>query len=358
MKIRIIPAAQLTQDLVSAWSGLQRSNQALASPFFRPEFTLAVAAERRGVNVAVLEERGEPVGFLPFERSRWGSGQATGAFINEFQGAIVRSDVEWEPRVVVRAAGLRHWRFDHLAAAQSAFAPYRYVFVDSPYLDLSQGFEHYRKSRGKSAARFLAQISYKERKASREIGEVRLDVNPADRGALGRLIHWKREQCTRNYTRFVYDFDWLNRLHDRCLDQATDDFAGMLFSLYMGNRLAACCFGIRSHGVMQGSILGYDRELKRYAPGLVLVSRMAQAANALGITRIDMGSGRSSYKDSLASGYFQIAEGVIPAQPALDRIHCGWFRAKQRLRATWLRKPAGVYRRWIFSTRALLGYEG
>ena len=45
--IRIIKADQLTPDLVAAWSEIQRGNRCLASPFFRPEFTQAVASVAR-----------------------------------------------------------------------------------------------------------------------------------------------------------------------------------------------------------------------------------------------------------------------------------------------------------------------
>ena len=41
-------ASQLTPEQVQAWSRLQREDPAVDSPFFRPEFTQAVAAIRAG----------------------------------------------------------------------------------------------------------------------------------------------------------------------------------------------------------------------------------------------------------------------------------------------------------------------
>jgi CelD/BcsL family acetyltransferase involved in cellulose biosynthesis len=348
MKINVIPVTELSAEHISAWSRFQRSDQNLANPFFRPEFALAVAAERGGVNVAVLEQAGEPVGFLPFERSRWNIGRAVGSCINQSQGAIVRSDVTWEPREAVRAAGLRSWQFDHLAAAQMAFAPYRFGVGDSAYLDLSQGFEHYHKSRGKSAAKFISHIFQKERKAGRELGDVRMDANAADRAALNRLINWKIDQCREKQVSCVYGADWLVRLNERFLDCAEQDFQGMLFSLYMGDRPAAGLFCLRSGAVLQGSILGYDRELGGYAPGFVLLMRVAQMVNSLGITRISLGKSDAAYKNNIATACDPVTEGAVLSRPSLAPFYRGWVHVRDRLRATPLRGPVRRMRRWMF----------
>lgn len=355
MKINVLPAAQLSAEHISAWSQIQSSDQGLANPFLRPEFTLAVAAERGGVDVAVLEQCGEPVGFLPFERARWKVGRAVGSYINQFQGAVVRPDVTWDPRDAVMAAGLRSWRFDHLTASQTAFDPYRYAAGDSAYLELSQGFEHYQKARGKSAAKAISHIFQKDRKAGRELGEVRLEANSADRAALDRLIRWKIDQCREKQVSCVYAIDWLARLHRRMLDYATPDFQGMLFNLYMGDRPAAGLYCLRSGSMLQGSILGYDRELGGYAPGFVLLMRVAQLANSLGIERISLGKSDASYKSNIASACEQVTEGTVLSRPSLAPFYRSWVRVRDRLRATPLRGPVRRMRRLMFNMGARVG---
>ncbi len=148
--IRSIPVRQLSAELGAAWSALQQGQPALSNPFYRPEFAQAVAAERGDVEVAVLEQAGAPLGFLPLERSRRQHGAPVGSHINECQGAIVRSGVEWSPEQVLRAVGLRSWRFDHLGSAQAAFAPFQHVVAASPYFDSA------RSCAGRSAAGALA----------------------------------------------------------------------------------------------------------------------------------------------------------------------------------------------------------
>ena len=355
MKINTIPAAELSPEHLAMWSHMQRSDPTLNNPFFRPEFTLAVAAQRTDVRVAVWEESGEPVGFLPFERSRRCVAQAVGSCMNLAQGAIARGDLDWSPREVVRAAGLRGFCFDNLLMSQKAFAPFQYVVGPSAYLDLSQGFESYHKGRGKSAANAVSHIFQKDRKAGRDLGEVRLEIN-SGRAELHQLLQWKIAQCRAARARCLLGLDWVIRLHEKLLDHSSEDFAGMLFSLKMGDRLAAAFYCLRSRGLLQGSILGYDRSLAPYAPGLVILMRVAQIANSLGITRVDLGPGGGQYKDRLASAFDQVSEGAVTAQKSLAPLYRNWIRAKDRLRTTRLGVPARRVRYWMLSARQMLGY--
>ncbi len=356
MKIYVIPATQLTADHIAAWSRIQLGNPGLINPFFRPEFTSAVAAEREGVDVAVWEQGGEPVGFLPFERMKGRTGRAVGYYINQFQGAITRPEARWSPRDVVRAAGLRRLTFDHLAAAQPAFSQYQYVQTPSHYLDLAQGFDHYKSSRGKSAKTFVSHVQQKDRKASRDVGEVRVESNTLDRAAFTKLLEWKIDQSKKTHIPCVYDLDWVMRLHERLLDANSEHFSGMLFSLYMGDRHAGGFFCLRSGGVLQGSILGYDRELSPYAPGLVLLMRVAQMCPELGITRIDMGAGDEFYKEKISSGFENVSEGNVCSQSMLAPMYRHMYQVKDRLRGTKLRGPVRAMRAWMLTVRIRMGF--
>ena len=65
-----------------------RPTQRWTALTFGPEFTQAVAAVRGDVEVGVLEERGEPVGFFPFQRSRRNVARPVGGKMSDFQGLI------------------------------------------------------------------------------------------------------------------------------------------------------------------------------------------------------------------------------------------------------------------------------
>jgi len=357
LKVDVFPAAKLPKDHLAAWSQIQQADPTLANPLFRPEFTQAVAAERPDVAVAVWEQAGEPVGFLPFERTRQLSGRAVGFYINECQGAITRPGLVWSPSEVIRAAGLRSWRFDHLRDSQRAFTPHHYIEQKSIYLDLSKGFDLYRKSRGKSLSEFVTRTIQKDRMAGRELGDVRVEINPADPVAFEQLLQWKIDQTRRTRVPCMFDMDWVIALHKRLLACDTENFAGMYFTLRFGHRLAAGLFGFRSGNVLQGSVLGYDRELSRFAPGFVLMVRVAQFATSLGITRIEMGSGKEPYKEKMASGFEPLYEGMVPTSPAWNPVCRNLYRTKHWLRATKLRGPVVAARAWMFAAKVRLGFN-
>jgi CelD/BcsL family acetyltransferase involved in cellulose biosynthesis len=89
--VTAVPGSALSGNLVARWSALQLADPEPASPFFRPEFTQAVARVRDGVFVAVVEDGRVPVGFLPFERARLGIGKPVGRHLSGPVDEVARS---------------------------------------------------------------------------------------------------------------------------------------------------------------------------------------------------------------------------------------------------------------------------
>ena len=139
MKISVVPGEKLTPELVLRWSQLQRRDPALASPYFRPEFTRAVAAVRDDVEVGVMRQGGEVVGFFPYQRSRRNVGRPVGGRLSDYQGVIAQSGVCWDAEELLRGCRLRAWHFDHLLTAQEPFSKYHRVAAESPYIDIGDG---------------------------------------------------------------------------------------------------------------------------------------------------------------------------------------------------------------------------
>src|SRR4051794_1927476 len=131
MNIRTTTFDRLKGDEIAAWSAIQRGNSVFSSPYFRPEFTQLVASVCSDVEVAVLEESSAPIGFFPFQRSRFSVGLPVGSLINDFQGIIAPPEMEIEPRELLRACRLSSWRFNHLLPAHASFNEHAWVSEDS-----------------------------------------------------------------------------------------------------------------------------------------------------------------------------------------------------------------------------------
>jgi len=203
MKVQLFAATALPSRHRKRWQELCRGNPDLLSPYFHPEFTAAAGRAHGNVEVAVVEQGGEPVAFFPFHRGRFGSSRPVGGRLSDYHGVIMAPDTTVDARQLLRACNLTVWSFDHALASQTMFQPFAEARSESPTMDLRGGFEAYMEAKKKSGAGRISQMQRKARKLGREVGPVRLQVHVDDPAVLDRIIAWKSEQCRRTN---VYDF--------------------------------------------------------------------------------------------------------------------------------------------------------
>jgi CelD/BcsL family acetyltransferase involved in cellulose biosynthesis len=357
MKVTTIPADDLSEELVAAWKHLQTADRSVDSPFFRPEFTQAVAAVRHSVEVAVLEHEGQYVGFFPYQRSRGDVGRPVGGRLSDFQGIVMRPGIQLDPMQLVRHCRLSVWHFDHLIAAHTAFVPFHWSQACSPCIDLSSGYEAYIEQRRAAGATDVLQVLKKRRKSEHQMGTVRFEPRTTDTHVLDTLIKWKSQQYHRSGSTSPFSFPCTVALLERLLTLPdTSDFAGMLSALYIGDRLAAAHFGMRSGRVLHWWFPAYDPELSKYSPGSQLLLELAKVGGSLGIDRIDLGKGVEPYKCSFMTGAIPLAEGSVDARAVTRTMQRAWHHARHWTRQSPLRAPALRLRNWMLSTFNLLGY--
>jgi CelD/BcsL family acetyltransferase involved in cellulose biosynthesis len=335
MNIRRQSFDQLTAEEIAAWSAMQSANPQLASPFFRPEFTQAVAAVRNGVEVAVLEEGGRPIGFFPYERTRGRGALPVGSRLSDFHGVIAGSQFEFDPIRLLRCCGLSSWRFDHLESSQSPLARFAYRHADSPFIDLAQGFETYAAG---LSTHFRASLRRKRNNLEREFGPVRFEPDVRDRSILSTLFQWKRQQYQKSKVLDVLGIRWVSELLEDILVFRSTEFSAMMPVLYAGDRVVAICYLLRSGRVLHSWFPAYDCQAARCSPGMQLNLEILRAAASLGITRVDLGKGEEEYKSTLRTGAVQVAEGAVDLSSLKASARSAWWAVRNRLHASPLRK--------------------
>ena len=351
MRISVISAVELDSSLRSRWHSVQAASPELASPFFCPQFTEAVACIRSDVRVAILEDDTQVVGFFPFQRRRGGFGRPVGLGLSDYHGMITTGTLEWDPVTVVRHCGLVRWKFDHLPVSQDAFRPWVTAVDESPIMDVSQGFEHYQATRLALGGTEIRTIQRRLRKLEREVGEIRFVANDLDHKIFSRILALKSQQCRRSG---AYDFlqraPWIQRFLHRLFSMDTDEgFRGVLSSLYAGDKCIAAHFGIRSRDIWHWWFPCYEAEFRQYSPGLLLLYRLAEHAAAAGLRHVDLGKGLSRYKLNLMTKSVGLAEGCVARQSLLMLLP-QMAEATQRMESragfrTLFRIPAGLVRR-------------
>ena len=333
-RVRLLRAEDLTPDHVRAWSDLQRADPVVDSAFFRPELARLTAAARGDVEVGVLEDGGEPVGFFPFQRGPRNVAQPIVGRLSEFHGVVARAGLDWTPEQLVRGCRLVAWPFDHLPAAQAAFLPYRWGSSRSPYLDLSRGYAAYEAEKNASGSSVLRNTRRKARKMEREVGPLRFEWHTDSDDAFHALLAWKAAQYRRTGMLDVFAYDWVVKLMEGLRRTHGEHFSGPLSVLYAADRPVAVHLGLCTDRVFHVWKPAYDRDHERHSPGMILMLHLAEAAAARGIMRIDFGKGPERYKTDLESGAIPLAEGSVDLRPVTRRVRRTWDLAKRRIRSS------------------------
>jgi CelD/BcsL family acetyltransferase involved in cellulose biosynthesis len=342
VRVRVVSARELDAGLVARWRELLAAHPELQSPYFCPEFTCAVAAVRDDVHVGLLEEGNRVVGFFPFQRGPLRVGTPVGGQLSDYQAVVTAPETRWRADELLRGCGLALWDFDHLLASQAPFGPWHRVSSESPIMDLSDGWEGYRRRRKCLGLSRVTQTLRKRRKLEREVGPVRFEPDVRDPAVLQRVLDWKSEQCRRSEVFDFFSLDWTVALVRRIAETATPDFAGSLSVLWVGERVAAAHFGMRSRSVWHWWFPGYEHDLGRYSPGSILLLEVAQCAPGLGVHCIDLGKGDDAYKASFQTGAVALAEGSVRLPSLASTLRALREGAERFVRASPLAAPLRV----------------
>jgi CelD/BcsL family acetyltransferase involved in cellulose biosynthesis len=312
MNVSAIPARDLAQDHKQQWTALQQGNPHLSSPFFCPEYTLSVASARDDVWVGLLEERGNTVGFFPFQRDINRVGKPVGWPMCDYHGVIADPDLVWDAEQLLGGCDLEAWSFDHLIPSQTSFESFHRLRKESPIVNLTAGYDAYVAEKRCLGSEFLQQTARKTRKLAREVGPLRFEPQLLDHAALDHLLYW----WAKKWTGLDQVGNWHQNTFHTILETRTPGFAGTLSTLHAGEELIAACFGIRSECVWHYWFPSYNVEFARYSPGASLLMKMLAVAPSLGISVVDLGVGKQRYKKHFMNDVIPIAEGTV-GKPSL-----------------------------------------
>ncbi len=311
MEVDIIKRFPCGQDVTDAWRSFQESTQRLESPYFRPEFTEAVASVRDDVELAVVREGGVIKAIFPYQRGKSGVGSPVGGIFSDYQGLICADEYVCDIPKLIRSCGLRIWDFDHLLASQAMFSPFHRLVEISPQIDLSAGYGAYVEERHRSGSLQISKCANMMRRLEREIGPLSFVPDCRDPFLLGQVLEWKSSQYRSTGKRDLFELEWTRPLLQAIHRMNEARFSGMLSLLYAGDRLIAGHFGMRSRSVWHYWFPAYDEKMGKYSPGLILLLKMAENAPKNGLGVIDLGKGISLYKERLMNASVRLASGSV-----------------------------------------------
>jgi CelD/BcsL family acetyltransferase involved in cellulose biosynthesis len=321
MNYEVINARGLTSRMLGRWAQIQNADPTLASPYFTPEFVQAVAIVRDDVQVGLIIHNRSIEGFFPFHRKRGRVARPIGLGLSDYHGVVAIPDAQWTVAELMRGFHLVRWAFDHLPASQSQFAEYAAGTSQSPVIDLSQGYDHYKTNVDKAARKQIREVKRKREKLDSTVGPVRFIRHSADKSILRQMMAWKSQQCRQTGTVDYFSLKWCADLIERIHQTQKENFGGVLSCLYAGEKLAAVHFAMYARTFWHSWFPAYNDDFKAYSPGLILLYEMIQSAASEGIHWIDLGKGMSLYKKRVMTGSMPIAEGCVEIPSIENRLY-------------------------------------
>jgi CelD/BcsL family acetyltransferase involved in cellulose biosynthesis len=328
-RVHLISPETLSNDLLGVWRSHQAADENLRGPFFSPEYVRVAASVRSEVRVAVVETPGQPPAFLPLHRDASNVAHPVGLRASDFSGMIAAPGYTWSPEAVLRGCDLSGWDFTNTVTSDQTMRPYFQAYADSPFVDLSNGFDGFARERAQSGSDLVRSVAQKGRKMEREVAPMRFEAHVVDRRALALLYEWKAAQRARTATFDVLGTPWMRQMVERMLEGGTtESFGGLLSVLYAGDQVAAAHFGMRSKTVWHYWFAAYNHELQRYSPGLIMLLEMLKAAPALGVRTMTLGQGDEPYKLRFANGSTPLASGSVDCRLGRRLTNAIWYAAR------------------------------
>ncbi|MEM7810778.1 MAG: GNAT family N-acetyltransferase [Planctomycetota bacterium] len=354
MEIDVRRIGDLAAEDLSAWRRLLDEGPCTVSPFVTPRFAELVDRCRGGVRVGVLADAGRTVGFFPYQLRGERHAVPVGWPMSDMQAVVVAPGYDWCPRAALASCGLTTWEFDHLLMTGGVRPDIAFAVEPSPYIDLSGGFEAYRRARREAGSKKLKQIGRKARKMEREVGPLTFTLNDRDPEAFAKLAEWKSGKFRQTGVFDLFEWEWVPRLLRAVLDESSDELTGWLSTLRCEGRLVAADLGMRTGPTLASWFTGYDTSLHEHGPGHILSVRVAEAAAAAGVTRIDLGKGPEDYKWSFTDRFDEVAEGAVDLRPFATELRRGFDGVTRKLkRSAWadrvrqpVRRLKAIRRSW------------
>jgi CelD/BcsL family acetyltransferase involved in cellulose biosynthesis len=316
LNARILKPEDLNADEVAAWDDLCQAVPQLHSAFYSHAFALAASKAGYRVRVAILEDASGITGFFPFQfrhrlAERLGMAERVGEEMSDYFGMVAGPSVRITPAQLLAACRLNCCGFTHLDTWQAKMGLEGEQPEPSPRIEIPHNIESYWQDIKKLDKKFIADTNRCSKKIEKDIGKLHLEFQSRNRILdFEILMDLKRKQYLATTNFDLFSARNREKLLRNLLHAHSKECTGVLSVIRAGTEVAALHFGLQCHDVLHYWFPVYDPALKAYAPGRLLLSRLADVAHEHGIRVIDLGAGDSEAKRKLANSEVTVSRGL------------------------------------------------
>jgi CelD/BcsL family acetyltransferase involved in cellulose biosynthesis len=344
MKASLLRPGELGASEVATWHKLQASAPDLANPFCSPTFARAVDAVDRRTRVAVVEEDGAIVAFVPMTVRR--GGIATGLAARLAGIEAVAPGRPLDLAAVLARCGLAAIEFEHLRAGERSTAAGLRVLAGHA-VDVSGGYDAYLERATLEHAHALREAERRRSRLAEHHGAAVFRGGIRDPTALALLVRWKSAQYRRSGWPDPLARGWVVELVELLAATGELDLSGRLSTLSAGDTVIAVDFSLCSDAVLATWFNAYDPAFGRYSPGTLRWYHVIEDAAALGLREVDLGPGDEPYKATLATTRYDVFAGAVERRCLEALARRAWRAPRQAATGYVLAHPrvrAGVRR--------------
>ncbi len=318
-----ILAHDLTSSDIGLWRDMQAATPAFRSPLLSPDFTLAVAAVRDDVRVAVFRRNGRTVGFLPVHVRPGRFARPAGAPFSDYSALITFPDPDIRIGAALRAARIHRYQAIGLVDPYGVFDNTPGGEADEAFgIDLSGGADAANNANGK----LKKNIRRLARHLEEAHGEVRFVAGDRTRSTFDTMVAQKRQQ-TRDTG--LHDFlaaPWVQALLDNLFDAPDSGLHGFMLTLMAGDTPILSHFGVRLGERAHPWISSYDPTYAAFSPGQIFLNGLHEPLQAAGVSYYDLSTGPQPYKNVFSNTSFPVQHVRAHSDAPPARLSAGVAR--------------------------------
>ncbi|WP_374574873.1 GNAT family N-acetyltransferase [Phenylobacterium sp.] len=322
LDFEVVRPQELSLSRIAHWSHLQEQDIVFDSPYLSPHWARAVAqaqAPADGVRVVVARDGGRDVGFLAAKVGAF-TAMPAGAPMCDYQGLVAEPGVKIAARDLVQALGVHRFDFTHWLEGVEPFDAFARGRMNSYVVDVAEGYAAYEAERKAAGVGVLKDCDKKRRKAERDAGPVVFTAFSRSETAFETLIAWKRAQYQATGQTDIFASDWTVDLLRDLFASRDPDFGGVLFTLDIGDRLAAAHLHLRGRRTIHGWIIAHDPAFEKLSPGLLLFQSILRWMDETPYHRLDLGPGDYRFKRELANASQGMSHGFVGVPSAATLV--------------------------------------
>lgn len=313
LEFEVVRPQDLSPARIARWAELQAQDILFDSPYLSPQWARAVAHAQRpadAVRVVVAIRDGRDVGFLAAKVGAY-TAMPAGAPMCDYQALVAEPGAGVSARDLVQALGVHRFDFTHWLEGVGPFDVHARGRSLSHVVDVSAGYEAYEAERKAAGVGVLKDCDKKRRKAERDLGPVVFTAYSRSEAAFEQLIAWKRAQYRATGQTDIFAADWTNRLLRDLFASRDAEFGGALFTLHIGDQLAAAHMHLRGRHTIHGWIIAHDPAFEKHSPGLLLFQSILRWMDQTPYRRLDLGPGDYRFKRELANAGQGMSHGFV-----------------------------------------------